>query len=111
MKIVTLALLLLILLCLAMVGASASPVASRAGTLVVTSAVDSGPGTLRQVLLDAQHGDTITFNPAIFPPGALVTISLTSALPQIHQGNLTLEASDAGVILDGTNVPLSLIHI
>ncbi|MGD2178663.1 MAG: right-handed parallel beta-helix repeat-containing protein, partial [Anaerolineae bacterium] len=105
MKTVTLALLLLIVLCLAMVGASASPVASPADTLVVTNTADSGPGTLRQALLDGQYGDTIAFDPAVFPPTAPVTISLTSALPQIHQGNLTIDASDVGVILDGSDVP------
>ena len=105
MKTVTLPLLLLMMSCLAMVGASASAVASPADTFVVTSTADSGPGTLRQALLDAQYGDTITFDPVVFPPTTPVTISLTSALPQIHQGNLTLDASNAGVILDGTSVP------
>ncbi len=37
-------------------------------TIVVTSAEDSGAGTLRQALLDAQTGDTITFDPVAFPP-------------------------------------------
>src|SRR4030067_920653 len=72
-------------------------------TLLVTSAADSGPGTLRQALLDAQNGDTITFDPAVFPPDAPVTIFTTSGLPQITQGNLTIDASNAGVILDGRN--------
>ena len=75
-----------------------------ARTLVVTSASDSGPGTLRQVLTDAQSGDTITFDPSVFPPMRPVTIALTSGLPEITQGNLTLDASDAGVILDGGHV-------
>jgi len=73
--------------------------------LLVTSTEDSGPNTLRQALLDAQPGDTIIFDPSVFPPDAPVTIAITSALPFIEQGNLTIDASNAGVILDGSNVP------
>jgi hypothetical protein len=76
---------------------------SRA-TLVVSSTADSGPDTLRQALLDAQSGDTITFDPTIFPPGAPVTIFVTGELPHIHQGNLTIDASNAGVVLDGSDL-------
>lgn len=67
--------------------------------------MDSGSGTLRQALLDAQKGDTITFDPAVFPPNAPEKINVTSGLPQISQGHLTIEASDAGVILDGSQLP------
>src|SRR3990172_5581039 len=52
----------------------------------------------------AQNGDTITFDPAIFPPDAPVTIFIASELPHIRQGNLTIDASNAGVILDGSNI-------
>ena len=78
--------------------------APQGRTLLVTNADDSGPGTLRQALQDAQNGDTITFDPAIFPPDAPVTIFIASELPHIRQGNLTIDASNAGVILDGSNI-------
>jgi hypothetical protein len=61
----------------------------------VTSVADSGPGTLRQMLLDAnQHPgfDTIDFN--IRPSGAH-TIHLLSALPLITDP----------VLIDGTSEP------
>ncbi len=74
-------------------------------TILVTNAADSGPGTLRQALLDAQSGDTITFDPTVFPPDAPETIAVTSGLSQISQGHLTIDASDAGVILDGSQLP------
>ena len=73
-------------------------------TIVITSSADSGPGTLRQALLDAQSGETITFDPAVFPPSAPATIYLSSGLPPVTQGNLTIDASNAGVILDGSKI-------
>lgn len=73
-------------------------------TIVVTSTADSGPGTLRQALLEAKHGDIITFDPKVFPPSSPMTIALTSGLPEITQGNLTIDASNVGVILDGTKI-------
>jgi hypothetical protein len=64
------------------------PVRRSATTFVVTSTADSGPGTLRQALQDAQRGDTITFDPAVFPPHAPKTISVSSVLPGLSQGHL-----------------------
>lgn len=75
------------------------------GTTVVSSARDSGPGTLRRALLDAAAGDTIAFDPAVFPPDGPTTITVESELPHITQGALTIDASDAGVILDGAPLP------
>src|SRR6266511_436651 len=72
--------------------------------LVVTSALDGGPGSLRQALLDAGPGDVITFDPAVFPPDAPTAVSLSSELPHVI-GNLTIDGSDAGVILDGAKLP------
>jgi hypothetical protein len=70
--------------------------------IVVNNADDSGPGTLRQALLEAQEHDIITFDPAVFPPAAPVTISITSTLPPILASHLMLDASNAGVVLDGS---------
>ena len=74
-------------------------------TIVVNSTADSGPGTLRQALSDAENGDTITFDSSVFAPNAPETIAVTTGLPQISQGHLTIDASDAGVILDGSQLP------
>jgi hypothetical protein len=46
---------------------------AAAATITVTNPADSGAGTLRQALVDAQNGDRITFN-----LGGSATISLTS---------------------------------
>jgi hypothetical protein len=72
--------------------------------MTVISAADSGPGTLRQALLDAQSGDNITFDSATFPPDNPASILLNNGLPPIDQGYITVDASDAGVILDGSNI-------
>jgi len=75
-------------------------------TVTVTSAEDSETGTLRQALLDAQAGDTIIFDPFIFPSDSPTTIFLSSeTLPRVSQGGITIDASNAGVILDGSKLP------
>ncbi|MFC1983785.1 hypothetical protein ACFLVO_02065 [Chloroflexota bacterium] len=79
------------------------------GDIIVTSILDHGPGTLRQALLDAESGDIITFDPTVFPPGKPATIFLKTengphSLPNITQGNITIDASYTGVILDGSDI-------
>ncbi len=73
-------------------------------TLVVTSTADSGPGTLRQAMLSMWHGDRITFDTTVFPPTQPVTIALASALPDLITNNVTIDGSNAGVILDGSGI-------
>jgi hypothetical protein len=75
-----------------------------AGACVVTSTNDSGPGTLRECMENATNGDTITFDTTVFPPSNPTTIALQTELPQINSGNLTIDASNAGVILDGNQM-------
>jgi len=80
----------------------------KSRTLIVTSAEDSGPGTLRQAILDADAGDTIAFDPEVFPPDRPTTIFPVNtdsvwSLPNLTQGGITIDASNAGVILDGSN--------
>lgn len=74
-------------------------------TIIITNTADDGPGSLRQVLLDAQAGNTIIFDPMIFPPDNPATIHVSSELPYIQARNLIVDASNAGVILDGSQVP------
>jgi hypothetical protein len=75
-------------------------------TITVTSAEEDGKGTLRQALLDAHQGDTITFDTSIFPPDNPATIYFSNyVLPNISQGDITIDASNAGVILDGSYLP------
>jgi hypothetical protein len=73
-----------------------------AGGCVVSSAADSGAGTLRDCLAGAGPGDTITFNPSVFPPASPHTIRLLSPLPPLTQGRVTLDASAAGVMIEGS---------
>ena len=56
-------------------------------------------------MLDAESGDTILFDIEIFPPANPTTIYVNSELPLITQGNITLDASNAGAILDGSQLP------
>jgi len=104
MKSITLAFLFVAMFSLVLALSPTSTPAAQGEAILVTSAADSGPGTLRQALLDAQDGDTITFDAAVFPPTAPVSITVTSLLPGINASNLTLDASNAGVILDGSQL-------
>jgi hypothetical protein len=72
--------------------------------VLVTSTADTGPGSLRQALHDARYGDVIQFDPVVFPPEAPATIAVKSELPHLTVGNVTLDASNAGVILDGSQI-------
>ncbi|HEY3053091.1 MAG TPA: right-handed parallel beta-helix repeat-containing protein, partial [Thermoanaerobaculia bacterium] len=83
---------------------SSLPTVAAARSVIVTSAADSGAGTLRAVLSNLQAGDSITFDPAVFPPNAPATIALLTALPQITRDGVTIDASNAGVILDGSRL-------
>lgn len=91
---------------------SAEPIHSAAyglpsatvATCTVTTRADSGPGSLRQCLLLAAANGIVLFNPTIFPPAAPMTITLASALPWIKTAGLTIDGSNAGVVLDGSRL-------
>jgi titin len=83
----------------------ADPLQAAADAIRVTSAADSGPGTLRQALLDVTAGETISFSATAFPPGSPVTIVVESPLPALDDNDVTIDASDAGVVLDGSRAP------
>ncbi len=72
--------------------------------ILITSTSDSGPGTLRQALEDVQNDDWIVFDPDVFPPNGPATISIIEELPHIHSTGLVIDASNAGVILDGSQL-------
>ncbi|MBI2874344.1 MAG: right-handed parallel beta-helix repeat-containing protein [Firmicutes bacterium] len=92
-------------------GGKAVPVALGGGsggggrTWTVTSPADSGAGTLRWALGLAQPGDFIRFDPGVFPPGNPVTIRPSTGLPPLSRGGVTIDAGDAGVVLDGAAAP------
>jgi hypothetical protein len=74
-------------------------------SIIVTSAADSGRGTLREALSQAPSGALIAFDPTVFPPDNPATIFILSALPELTQGQLTIDGSNAGIILDGSQAP------
>jgi hypothetical protein len=71
-------------------------------TILVTSLADNGPGSFRDALLSVKPGNTIKFDSLVFPPHDPKTIFIIIELPPIDQGGLIIDASDAGVILDGS---------
>ena len=86
--------------------------ATSGTTLTVTSTADSGPGTLRNALGEARSGDTIVFDADVFPPENPTPINLATGLPDLNRGSITIDASNAGVVLDGHDLPpLAGLHI
>ena len=70
----------------------------------VTSAADSGVGTLRQAILDAatnNEADTITFDPGLTDQ----TITLTSDDPNTAFGPTALVISGDDITIDGSDAP------
>ena len=72
--------------------------------VIVTITEDSGPGSFREALEAARENDHIVFDPAVFPPDDPAVILLTEELPHIRTAGLTIDASNAGVILDGSRL-------
>jgi hypothetical protein len=63
-----------------------------ATTITVTNGNDSGPGSLRQALVDANDGDTINFDPSV------ATVTLTTAELAITK-SITISASPQMVMV------------
>jgi hypothetical protein len=78
-------------ICVALVCAIA--IAAYAATLTVINTNDSGPGSLRQALVDVNDGDTINFDPALNGQ----TINLTSAELAIDK-NITISGPGSDML-------------
>src|SRR5262245_38191243 len=66
----------------------------------VTNTADSGPGSLRQAVLDANNkvdADSITFDPAVFATGE--TIQMTGG-PYVITNSVSIQGPAAGLTLD-----------
>jgi len=68
----------------------------------VTTTDDEGSGSLRKCLSNLTEDSTIIFDPQVFPASHPSTIFLKSALPEVIVDGITIDASNAGVILDGS---------
>ena len=79
-------------------------ITSTGREIVVISTADSGQGSLRWALVTASSGDVVTFDPRVFPPENPAAIYPRSELPAISSGKVTVDASNAGVVIDGSGV-------
>jgi hypothetical protein len=70
-------------------------------TIVVGNTTYDELGSFLAALVLAEPYDTITFDPDVFKPDEPATIQISSSLPEINKEHLTIDASNAGVILDG----------
>jgi hypothetical protein len=90
----------------------ATAISAHAGTIIVSNTSDSGPGSLRQALADANDGDTITFAVAgaigLTSGEFLVDKSITISGPGAD--NLAVDGNAASRVLHittGTTVTIS----
>lgn len=67
----------------------------NATTTIVTGTGDSGPGTLRQAIIDAQSGDTLLLSP-------LDTIKITSGQMHVDKNLTIMGAGVQSVVVSGT---------
>ena len=69
-----------------------------------------GPGTLFNCIRSIQSGGTINFDASVFSPKKPARIILENDMPLLETGSVTIDASNAGVILDGNhNVSFGLV--
>ena len=84
-------------------GAFCSVVGTNAGTLTVTNGADSGAGSFRQAIADAQENDTINFAPDVRGTIALMSGELLISKALAIQGPganlLTIDAGNASRVL------------
>ena len=82
--------------------------AASSWAIVVTNTNNSGPGSLRQAILDARSdpaADVITFDPALFP----ATIDLLSLLPVLNSPGDTIDGA-GNVTLNAVNLTATSDH-
>lgn len=88
-----------------------TPLVLAQTTCVVTTTADSAssvptiPGSLRDCMERSRSGDTITFDANIFDltnSNAATTIPVAQPLPPLDDGNVTIEASDRRVTVNGS---------
>ncbi len=75
-----------------------------ATTITVTNGNDSGPGSLRQALADAQDGDTINFDPSVN------IVTLTSTELAIAK-SITISASPRTVTVRSQTTQFRIFHV
>lgn len=81
------------------------PAAAQAGAIVVTTTADSGPGSLRQAVADANPGDTITFNltsPAVITLTSPITVDKELMITGPGQTNLAISGGNTTRIFEVT---------
>ena len=71
--------------------------------IYVTSTADSGAGTLRQAIADAQDGDVILFDPTVFPGGVIPPTVIEISSQIAINKSITIDG-DGRVSIDGQNI-------
>jgi PKD repeat protein len=78
---------------------------NTSGVWIVLNTLDDGAGSLRQALNCARNGDMIQFDPTVFAlvnSNAATLINILSELPPLSSGNVTIDAQDLRVAINGS---------
>lgn len=71
-------------------------------TILITSAANSGDGTLRAALANAASGDVIQPDPSVFPRGTACEITLASSLT--FPEGVTVDGAQTRIVLDCSGI-------
>ena len=85
-------------------GAAFAVYSGPVGSWIVTNTNDAGLGSLRVAMQNCQPGDTVIFDPIVFAPAnssAGTVISTFSELPALSTGNVTIDAQNVRVTVNG----------
>ena len=81
-----------------------------AGSWIVSNVNDSGTGSLRFAMKNARASDVITFDATVFDlvnSSAATVINVLSELPAMDKGNVTLDAQNRRVTINGSGAGTS----
>jgi hypothetical protein len=84
--------------------ACALPISAQAATIIVTNTNDSGPGSLRQALVDANDGDTIDAT------GISGVITLTTGELLVDK-SVTINGAGADLLAVDGNAASAVFHV
>lgn len=77
-------------------------------TVYFTTNADSGSGSLRSAISNAEDGDVIMPDPSVFTSGPVIIACSSSLITQV---GITVDGGSLGIVLDGQNTNISAVSL